>query len=610
MHKQGMKKMIWLACAAWLALPAATWAAYSWVIEGGGTLNSDNTRDGAFGSLASDGTQMYTAYIENIAQPTPPSRFWVYVKFYNGSGWQMVGNTTCSYTTGRSCKYPDIIAAGTNNLWVAFPQFDAGGNTYTTQLAISHWNGSDWNQKWSLRHDDGYWCEFPSVAQYNGTPYVVWQENTRGNGYDFNGHIYAARLNGSTWDFLGGNLDTYSGGEYATTPDVCVDPATGVPYATYIDSNNVYVKKWNGNDWEQVGGQVNVGHYYAYNPTIDHDGTHLVVTYSHWYSGYMVRIYVHRWNGSSWEQIGNALNNDTSHDAWYPIVKLYGGAMYVAFEESFYYPNAFNYLKTFNGTSWETLAGALSYDVSQNVFEPDMAFHNGVPYVTWYEPLAGPGTNLAYTARLDNVIPTSTVTSTFTITPTVTVTPTLTETEIVTATPTSTISPTDTPVPPGSTETDTPTSTETVTRTFTTTPTRTISPTRTPTPTHTPVLSPTITPTPTATQTISRTVTPTITLTPYPILDQEIVAYPNPAKDRVVFAYRLDAASDVTIRIYDLNGSEVARINNPGQAVSAGAQSVWTLEKAASGIYLVRVVIEPLNGSAKREKTLKIAVVK
>ena len=89
-----------------------------------------------------------------------------------------------------------------------------------------------------------------------------------------------------------------------------------------------------------------------------------------------------------------------------------------------------------------------------------------------------------------------------------------------------------------------------------------------------------------------------------------MLAFPNPATDRVFFAYRLDQAAEVTIRIYDLVGNEVARLSTPNQAASAGAQSVWQLENVAPGIYLARIVIQPLDGSASRHKIIKIAVVR
>ena len=144
-----------------------------------------------------------------------------------------------------------------------------------------------------------------------------------------------------------------------------------------------------------------------------------------------------------------------------------------------------------------------------------------------------------------------------------------------------------------------PTATPTPTTTLTSTisPTASITPTATPTPTT--ILTSTISPTSTA--------TPTITSTPDIIntFGREVLAYPNPAQDKVTFALQEVEADEVRIEIYNMSGEHIAHIRQtqPGQTV------VWETIDTAPGIYIYRVRIT-INGKDKDLGSRKIAIVR
>jgi hypothetical protein len=229
-----------------------------------------------------------------------------------------------------------------------------------------------------------------------------------------------------------------------------------------------------------------------------------------------------------------------------------------------------------------------------------------------------------------SVTPTGTPTRTFTITltgtptATFTATPTVTRTATPTATPsatptitrtatssaTCTASPTATPTSTATrTATQTFTATPTVTATHTFTATPTVTPTATPTKTASPTpsvtptptisatytVTPTITPTATATPSVTKTPTvnpytsPTPTLTPLPLSGVEILAYPQPAAgDTVHFYYRLEAALNVRIEIYNVVGEKVITLAD--ESASAGYRSkAWDIRGTAPGVYLYRL---------------------
>ncbi|MEW6515327.1 MAG: choice-of-anchor Q domain-containing protein [candidate division FCPU426 bacterium] len=250
--------------------------------------------------------------------------------------------------------------------------------------------------------------------------------------------------------------------------------------------------------------------------------------------------------------------------------------------------------------------------------------------------------------------PTATFTSTATVTPstTCTITPTFTATSSFTATRTVTSTPTVTPsftatVTQADTRTATPSGTATVTATATATLTATQADTRTATPSGTATVTATATATRTATATVTatgtasstasptlnatQTDTPTPTMTPiapdtptftptpigYPpalsatptatvtltvtatgggleqvaLNHKRVLAYPNPAKDRMSFLLHLSQPSAVQISILNFGGEKVALLRQSLPA-GAGQTIVWNCGDVASGLYLVVITLD------------------
>jgi thermitase len=149
--------------------------------------------------------------------------------------------------------------------------------------------------------------------------------------------------------------------------------------------------------------------------------------------------------------------------------------------------------------------------------------------------------------------------------------------------------------PPSATRTATRTRTVTPTRsaTHTVTPTRTVSPTRTVTRTITP--SPTVTPT--------RTVTPTVT--PMSLASDQLLAYPQPGRDRVRLAYRCLAGGNCVVNLYNPLGERVLLVEEtPYVNVGTGYTDLNTSQLAA-GVYFLHLTVTDATG----ERTLKKRVV-
>ena len=170
------------------------------------------------------------------------------------------------------------------------------------------------------------------------------------------------------------------------------------------------------------------------------------------------------------------------------------------------------------------------------------------------------------------------------------------------------------------TQTITPTVTQSFTATISPTPSATPSGTFTPTatPTITPdsTSSPTQTPDSTLTQTQTITATQTQTTTPVENLTNiptpeggTTYAYPQPASDRVNFAFGLDEASQVTLEVYNVLGILVARNDQYFQQSPANIISLNTAS-FAPGVYYYIIKAQKSGGGEIKFRAKKFMVAK
>ena len=100
----------------------------------------------------------------------------------------------------------------------------------------------------------------------------------------------------------------------------------------------------------------------------------------------------------------------------------------------------------------------------------------------------------------------------------------------------------------------------------------------------------TVTPTWTGTGTITvtATVTQTSTVTTPPVIYQPI-AYPQPASQKITFAYKLTAAAQVKIYVYNLMGSQVAVFEAAAAGPGINSSPAFDISKFAPGVYFYMV---------------------
>ena len=163
-------------------------------------------------------------------------------------------------------------------------------------------------------------------------------------------------------------------------------------------SLNIYVKKWNGTAWVAMDGSA-TNTPLDIVPTQDASSPSLILNNANrpvvaWHekevgSSTNYNVYVKRWNGSAWDQLGSAVDTNISQSTINPSLALdSGGAPTVAIQQA----NNI-YVRRFNNTSllWVTQGGSAALDVvtTRSAQLPSLAIGYGNElFVTWQEQVA------------------------------------------------------------------------------------------------------------------------------------------------------------------------------------------------------------------------------
>lgn len=426
----------------------------------------------------------------------------VYVKQYDGITWLQTGG---DFSTNQYSYQPDI--AFLNDIpFVAYNE--PTGTSMILTVYVKRLNGTTWEIVGGagLNVNPLRNAHYPSIAMSTaGIPYVTWDEYYGGSAQHYK--IFVKKLGEYGWSSLAGELNV-NAGTTAKSQRIALSQSD-TPYVAWSEfdgaHNQIYVKYWDGVSWVSAGGSLNL------DPNADASSCDITIAgetpYVAWEEA--GKIHVKYWDGINWIILGDLLNMDPLQAASTPRVTIMEGGIVCVTWAEMSGSSEQTFVKGWDGLNWVPLGGSLNIIPSWRAAHPSIATKNGTLYVSWREYGSG-----QYTINVKRygppTYPTPTPSPTPSVTFTATPSETLTLTDTPTDSPTATITPTDTPTP---TESPTDTATETVTWTATLTDTPTATPTTTNTETSTATMTLTTTPTPTPTMTLTLTRTGTVTVT-------------------------------------------------------------------------------------------------
>jgi hypothetical protein len=317
-------------------------------------LFTDSSPNGST-TVATDGTNIFTAYpTYNESSGCLDIR----VKKWSGSSWTNVGSDlNGSSETGafQNCHayYPSLALNNSGNPVIAWLE-EAGS---AINVYVQRFNGTTWENLTPLGFAANNNQFYPSLALDSlGNPVVAWRK-------DYG--IYVAHFNGTSWVNLVSDLRTPDGS--ANNPTLAIDPSDNPVLAWDSINNfgtvtNIYVQRYNGSSWEDVGGPLGWsypnGGWSRPSLAVDSTGNPTIAWDS--YDGSVLNIYVRRFDASrnTWVNVGSgdflSASSAARSNAQFPSLVLdSSGNPIVAWQEFLGGGNSWNiYVHRYTGSAW------------------------------------------------------------------------------------------------------------------------------------------------------------------------------------------------------------------------------------------------------------------
>jgi hypothetical protein len=303
-----------------------------------------------------------------------------------GDEWLQRGDSVNDEYYPEPNQQPSTATRGNGALTVAY-QTDSGGVPHTV---VKRWINE--NLRWS---PVAYFFDAsnPSLALLNNTAPVI--------AYDSSGNIivqYAKLLSIDpsgyrSWDWIVlGDILNHNPEHDAQYPSISVG-TDNKPIVTWQENDgtswNIYVKRWNGTSWVQLGDALDFSLIAnAQHSVIDigTDNNPVVAWYEE--TSTTSRIYAKRWDGTQWVQLGGFINVAGSKKAYMPSLALDSlNNPFISWHEAS--TTSTNvYAKRWDAVSasWVRLGTLLDIASSANAENPSIQIGiNDYPTVAWQE---------------------------------------------------------------------------------------------------------------------------------------------------------------------------------------------------------------------------------
>lgn len=331
----------------------------------------------------------------------------IYMKKWDGVTWGDIGiGSSSGYGLSNSSYQAfvkNIVADTQGNLFMVWTNSTGGA----TKLYIKKWNGSAWVEVGAgsasgngIISLGGTISQLALVLDATENPVVLWTESISSNGhYD----LFAKRWDGVNWVEFGSGAASGGGisGTSSVNEIVATIDSSGYPIAIWQNLYNgyyyIYVKRWNGNSWVEMGAGsasgtgITPGIWKSERISVTSDASDSpVIAWVTPVSG-SGETYAKQWNGISWVEIGTGsatgggISNNPANSIGVSVAKDTSGNPFVAWTEI----SGSDYtvhVKHWDGASWNPVGTNLasSTGVTRNVI-----FSPGIVRDTSGNPIVG-----------------------------------------------------------------------------------------------------------------------------------------------------------------------------------------------------------------------------
>lgn len=298
------------------------WNGTQWVEMGtgsatGGGISATSSESWAPALDILDVGLAIVAWEERMA---PTSDDEIYVRQWNGSTWTELGDNSASgegvSNNNGTSRAPALTSTGDWTAILAW-QDDSSGNN---EIYVKRWNGSAWIEVGGASATGGGVSnnsgasQVPSLAVGpGGMPVIAWADDS-----SLNWEIYVRRWDGTAWTELGAGSASGRGisntSGLSTNPSVAIGP-DGMPVVAWEDSSDgdpqIYVRRWNGSAWVEMGSGSASGRGISGNgwansyPSLAINRAGVTIMAWEWWVPWTdtSEVYVRRWDGFAWVEM-------------------------------------------------------------------------------------------------------------------------------------------------------------------------------------------------------------------------------------------------------------------------------------------------------------------
>jgi len=319
------------------------WSGTAWA-QKGGDIDGDSANDrfGISVSINNDGTILAVGADSDDDGGGASGRVKVFYWEETGESWELKGSPidgeAASDFSGRDVSLDadgDVLAIGA--------YLNDGGGSDRGHVRVYAWNGSAWSQRGSDIDGAADGDNNGISVSLNGDGSVVaigaWK-NDDGPGSDA-GHTRIFSWNGSAWSQKGSDIDGEASGDLSGYNVSINDQGTIVAIGAYAndgtgtDAGHTRVYYWTGSAWSQRGSDIDgeaAGDRNGWNVSLDQHGAVVAIgAYRNDGTASSAgHVRVHKWNGTTWAQLGADIDGEAGGDRSGVGVSLNRGGNIVA----------------------------------------------------------------------------------------------------------------------------------------------------------------------------------------------------------------------------------------------------------------------------------------